>query len=129
MKPFAPIQRILCAFAMLAVLIGPVGVTMAEAAMASSGSITTTVMDGMSGMSADEEAMAEMPCCPDELPAKPDCGTSCPLAVLCSSILLGQTTATDGLPVTFAAGLSFSFQHDGHIASALVEPLPRPPRA
>ncbi|MDX0494088.1 hypothetical protein GOC53_28105 [Sinorhizobium medicae] len=129
MKPFVLIQRILCALAMLAILIGPLGVTTAEAAMASSGSVTVTVMDAMSGMSADEEAMAEMPCCPDEQPAKPDCGTSCPLAVLCSSILLGPTAAIDGLPVTFAAGLSFSFQHDGHIASALVEPLPRPPRA
>ncbi len=59
------IQRILCALAMLAVLMGPVSVTAAAAAMASSVPMAGMAMEmEMADQAPDEEAMADMPCCP-----------------------------------------------------------------
>lgn len=118
-------QRILCALAMLAVLMGPASVDAAAAAMASSG--------GMAGMSMEqapvEEAMADMPCCPEEKkPAVPDCTKSCPLALVCSTAVVGILSASAGMPLIHPLPLSFPPVPGEERASALVEPPPRPPR-
>jgi len=129
MKPVMVIQRILCAFAMLAVLMGPASVTAAAAAMASSGSMTGMTMD-MADQSPDEEAMADMPCCPEEKkPAVPDCMKSCPLALVCSTVIVGNLSAAASLPVVLPLPMSFPHLAGEEFASALVEPPPRPPRA
>lgn len=127
MKPLMVIQRILCAFAMLAVLIGPVSVTAAAAAMASS-----VPMPGMAMGShvAEEEAMADMPCCPEvKKPTKPDCMKSCPLALVCSTVIVGNLSSAASLPLIHPLPVSFPRIAGEEFASTLVEPLPRPPRA
>ncbi|CUX02183.1 MULTISPECIES: hypothetical protein [Rhizobium/Agrobacterium group] len=129
MKPIMVIQRIVCAFAMLAVLMGPASVSTAAAAMASSGQMAGMAMD-MADQSPDEEAMADMPCCPEEKkPAIPDCMKFCPLALVCSTVIVGNLSAAASLPVVLPLPMSFPRLAGAEFASALVEPPPRPPRA
>ncbi len=125
------IQRILCALAMLAVLMGPVSVTAAAAAMASSVPMAGMAMEmEMADQAPDEEAMADMPCCPEEKkPAIPDCMKSCPLALVCSTVIVGNLSAAIGLPTIHAMPVSFLRLYVDELASAFVEPPPRPPRA
>lgn len=128
MKPLMVIQRILCAFAMLAVLMGPASVGAAAAAMASSDPMAGMAME-TADQAPDEEAMADMPCCPEEKPAIPDCMKSCPLALVCSTVIVGNLSAADSLPVVLPLPMSFPRLPGEEFASALVEPPPRPPRA
>jgi hypothetical protein len=129
MNPLMVIQRILCALAMLAVLMGPVSVTTAAAAMASSSPMADMAME-MAGQVADEEAMADMPCCLEEnKPAIPDCMKSCPLALVCSTMIVGNLSADASLPLIHPLPVSFPRIAGEEFASALVEPPPRPPRA
>lgn len=129
MKPLMVIPRILCAFAMLSVLMGPVSVTAVAAAMGSSPPMADMAME-LEGQVADEEAMADMPCCPDEnKPTIPDCMKSCPLALVCSTMIVGNLSAGASLPLIHPLPVSFPRIAGEEFASALVEPPPRPPRA
>ncbi|CDZ71993.1 Hypothetical protein NGAL_HAMBI2610_36090 [Neorhizobium galegae bv. orientalis] len=96
--------------------------------MASSGSMPGMTME-MTDQAVDEQAMADMPCCPDEKkPVTPDCTKSCPLALVCSSVIVGSLSAADDLPIVYAVAMSFQLLQETNFASALVEPPPRPPR-
>jgi hypothetical protein len=123
MKPAVVIHRIFCALAMLAVLLGPVGVTTVEAAMASSASMSGMTME-MPGPAVDEQ-MADMPCCPEEKkPVTPDCTKSCPLALVCSSIVVGNLSAGNDLLIVYAVPLSFALLQDAVCSvSAGFEPV------
>jgi len=125
MKPMMVIQGILRSLVVLAVLMGPVSVNSAAAAMDASGP-----MAGMAMEIVDEEAMANMPCCPnDDKTSVPDCMKSCPLALLCSTVIVGSLSPASGLPLIHPLPMSFSSVAGEEPASALVDPPPRPPRA
>ena len=123
------IQGILRALVMLAVLMGPVSVNTASAAMGSSGQMAGMAME-MADQTSDEEAMADMPCCPGEKkPSVPDCMKSCPYALVCSTVIVGNLSSTTSLPLIHPLPVSFPRVAGKETASALVEPPPRPPRA
>ncbi|PZU79094.1 MAG: hypothetical protein DI546_01405 [Rhizobium sp.] len=129
MKPMLVIRCILRALVMLAVLMGPVSVNAATAAMDSSRPMTGMAME-MAAQEPDGEAMADMPCCPDEdKTTVPDCMKSCPLALLCSTVIVGSLSAASGLPLIHPLTMSFPRVAAEEPASALVDPPPRPPRA
>lgn len=129
MNLVAAFQRLLCVFAVLGVTLGPASVGMAETAMASSG---RSVVTGMPSPSASDDMalmQADMPCCPNEKQPPIDCSKNCPLARICASMLLVQAPDTASLPVSYLGVPSFAIGHNASLASALVEPPARPPRA
>ncbi|WP_145162210.1 hypothetical protein [Sinorhizobium medicae] len=137
MKPVLLLQRVLCTLAMVAVLIGPAAVATAAAAMASSASMQSP--DATMGMGTDMDtreqssgspAMADMDCCPKaETPQMPDCMKTCPLALVCSTAIVASGPFSGGDPVAYALPLSYLIHQETDLASALVEPPPRPPSA
>lgn len=129
MKPVPLFQRILCTFALLAVLLGPAAVATAAAAMASSGSMPG-MSTGMDEARMDEQAMGDMDCCPQTWkPAIPDCMKSCPLALVCTSVIVGALSGVHDAPVVYSVPTSFLVRQETDLASAVVEPVPRPPSA
>lgn len=126
MKPVLLLQRVLCTLAMLAVLIGPAAVAAAAAAMAASGSMPGMMMD----MDEQAQATSDMGCCLElDRPAVPDCTKSCPLALVCSSVIVATVSAVDGLLVMHSLPRSFLMLQETNLVSTLLEPPPRPPRA
>ena len=71
----------------------------------------------------------DMPCCPDEGPAIPDCGKSCPLMMICLAKCLQNiptAASTLAVPVIMAGVLLPS--NDALGAGLLYPPPARPPR-
>lgn len=129
MKFIAAFQRVLCMLAMLGVILGPVSIGVAESAMASSGHSAMANME-MTSASAEAHSMSgDMPCCPNEKQPPIDCSKNCPLALICASMLLVQAPNMASLSVSYPGVPSFAIGHDANLASALVEPPARPPRA
>ncbi len=117
------IHRLLFVSAVLGFILGPVSIGAADSVMASSG---PAAMDKMPGM----DMSADMSCCPDEQPITPDCGSkSCPLAVLCTTAIVGQlaTSHSWSLNVGWVAHRFLIALH-AELASSLVDPPVRPPR-
>lgn len=117
------LRRLMLALALLGIVLGPMSVSTAVSAMAASSDMQMAAMPGMD--SADE-----MPCCPEEQPQKNTCGSSCPLALICSSTILVHEHSADGWRVDLASlGLAHQFLQDSQLPSAIVEPPARPPKA
>lgn len=117
------LHRLLFVTAMLGTAFGPTSVGAADSVMAASVSLA---MNGMAGMDMPDD----MPCCPDEQPTEPDCGSkSCPLAVLCTTAIVGQlaTSHSWSLNVGWTAH-RFLVPLHAELASSLVDPPVRPPR-
>ncbi|MDW5316159.1 hypothetical protein [Rhizobium sp. PL01] len=117
------IHRLLFVTAMLGTIVGPMGIGAADSAMAASG---PAAMDSMAGMDMPDD----MPCCLDEQPTKPDCGSkSCPLAVLCTTAIVAQVTTSHSwsLNVGWTAH-RFLISPYAELVSSLVDPPVRPPR-
>ena len=105
------IHRLLFVTALLGIVVGPMSIGAA---------------DNMAGM----EMSGDMPCCPDEMPTKPGCGSkSCPLALLCTTVIVGQAASTQSwsLNVGWAAHRYLVSPH-AELASLLADPPVRPPR-
>ena len=113
------IHRLLFVTALLGIVVGPMSIGVANTVMAASGPVAT---DGMAGM--------DMPCCPDQQPIKPDCGSkSCPLALLCTTAVVGQLA----IPQSWSLNVGwtahrFLIPEHAEVASSLVDPPVRPPR-
>ncbi|MDW9545010.1 hypothetical protein GOA55_22850 [Sinorhizobium meliloti] len=118
------LRRLLFAFALLGTVLGPVSVSTAASAMALSSDMQMAAMP-----SADD--VDDMPGCPEEQQSQTDyCGKACPLALICSSTILADEHRAAGWRVDLSLRrLSLGFLHEAHLPSAIVEPLPRPPRA
>lgn len=117
------IHRLLFVTALLGIVVGPMSIGAADIVMAAS---VSAEADNMAGM----EMSGEMPCCPDEMPAKPDCGTkSCSLALLCTTVIVGQAASTQSwsLNVDWAAH-RYLVSPYVELTSLLVDPPVRPPR-
>lgn len=116
------IHRLLFVIAMLGIVVGPMSIGAADSAMAASGPVAK---DSMAGMDMPDD----MPCCPDEQPTKPDCGSkSCPLAVLCTTAIVGQVATSNSwsLNVGWTAH-RFLVPLHAELVSSLVDPPVRPP--
>lgn len=116
------LRRILLAFALLGIVFGPVSISAAASAMARPAEMQMADMPAMSD---------DMSCCPDQKPAqKGDCGSTCPLALICSSSILAHEHAAGGWRVDPAwRGPSHDLLQESHLPSAIVEPPARPPKA
>lgn len=125
MKLVAAIQRLLCVFAMLGIILGPASIGMAETAMASSGVMP---MDGMPGMNM---AMSQaMPGCPEQQSQKADCGKNCPLALICTSAIFAQMPSDHSWSVNVPwTSHRFDMKPHAQLASTLIAPPIRPPKA
>jgi hypothetical protein len=112
-------RRFLLLFSVLGLLVAPASIGTATAAMTASVSQVEMVMDG------------DMPCCPEEQPVqKADCGKPCPLALICSTNLLGNFGATASWSVSLRlSSLSFPPPRENQHRSATPEPPARPPKA
>ncbi|NTF95978.1 hypothetical protein G6M08_21825 [Agrobacterium rhizogenes] len=125
MKFVAAIQRLLCVFAMLGIVLGPVSIGMAEIAMASSGG---TAMGEMPGMNMDMPQA--MPGCPEQQSQKSDCGKNCPLALICASAIFAQMPSGHSWSVNVPwTSHRFNLMRHAQLASVLVAPPIRPPKA
>ncbi|MCA1493432.1 hypothetical protein I6F11_21175 [Ensifer sp. NBAIM29] len=118
------LRRLLCVLALLGVVLGPVSVSTAANAMALSSDMQMEAMPGM-------ESSDDMSGCPEQQPAQNnECGKACPLALVCSSIILVHEDKASGWRVDLSSReLSHAIRHDSHLPSALVEPPARPPKA
>ncbi|WP_426131410.1 hypothetical protein [Pararhizobium sp. PWRC1-1] len=117
------IHRLLFVTAMLGIIVGPIGIGAADSAMAAS---EPAAMDSMVGMGMPDD----MPCCPDEQPSEPDCGSkSCPLAVLCTTAIVAQLATSHSWSM-YVGWTAHRFLIPFHVAlaSSLVDPPVRPPR-
>lgn len=121
---FVALRRFLLSLALLGIVFGPVSVGAAAGAMALPGEMQMAAMPGMDNPD-------DMSCCPEEKPVqKSDCGSACPLALICTSSILVNAPRTDGWRVDLAwHGLSHDLLQESHLPSALVEPPARPPKA
>jgi len=129
MKFVAAFQRLLCVFAMLGVILGPVSISTAESAMASSAGVSMAGMDMSSAPDEVASTNGDMPCCPKAKTVTPGCTKDCPLALICSSMMLVHPPHSAGMRIAFPWTLGFQLLHDASLTSALVEPPARPPRA
>lgn len=121
------VHRLFLLAAMLAIVIGPMSIGLAGSAMASSGA---TTMEAMATSMSDTQMTEDMPCCPQEQPVKPDCAKGCPLALVCTTSITAY--APEGHGWSFAISWR-SHRYDlmpvSQLASALIEPPSRPPKA
>jgi len=145
MKFAALFQRLLCVLAMLGIILGPVSIGMAESAMAMTGGMPAMVQEAanmqMQGDSPQSDSLQkvtaagetstsdEMPCCPKAKPVAPGCQKGCPLALICSSMILVHPSHPSTGHVEIPWMVSFAILHDDSLTSADVEPPARPPRA
>jgi hypothetical protein len=125
MKFVAAIQRLLCVFAILGVILGPASVAMAETVMAASGVMP---MDAVPGMNMDiPDAMTD---CPNQQSQKSDCGKNCPLALICTSAIFAQMPSDHSWSVGGPWALHrFDMMPHAQPASTLIAPPIRPPKA
>nr|WP_115422044.1 hypothetical protein [Sinorhizobium sp. M14] len=117
----AAIRRILYLIALLGIVFGPVSISTAASAMALSSDMQMKATSGMDDMS----------CCPEELPSQnSDCGKACPLVLVCSSIILVHQNTAEGWSVALnPRSLPLGTFEESNIASAVIEPPARPPKA
>ncbi|WP_313608702.1 hypothetical protein [Rhizobium sp.] len=123
MKFMKVIHRLLIVTAVLGIIVGPMSIGAADSVMASSGA---AAVDDMSGM----DMSGDMPCCPDEMPIKPDCGSkSCPLALICTTVIVGQSATQYGWSLNLGwVAQRFVVLPHAELISSLVDPPARPPR-
>lgn len=117
------LRRLTFALALLGIVLGPVSVSTAASTMALSSDMQMAAMPSAGDVD-------EMPGCPEEQQSQKDfCGKACPLALICSSTILADEHKPAGWRVRLASrSLSLGFLQEAHLPSAIVEPLPRPPR-
>lgn len=124
MKRMSVLLRVLSLLAIIGMLIAPVSTVAAEYAMADMSMTASIQTEEMAGMTAD------MPCCPDARPVKPDCGKSCPFVIICSTSAPVALLKADWT----AASLSwtdhvYGEQRFARLSSRATEPPARPPKA
>jgi len=124
MKPMSALVRLLSLFALIGMLIAPVSTRAAEYAMADMSVKASVQSEKMAGMTGD------MPCCPDQRPAKPDCDKSCPFVIICSTsaplaLLKAEWTSTS---ISWMDHV-FGEHRSARLSSLAAEPPARPPKA
>ena len=125
MPSLLTMRRFLSALAILGLLVGPL--TKPAMAMGEFADANTATIHAETPL--DEKAqMGEMPCCPDESPAKSDCVKDCPLMAMCMSKTMQHIALSAGLPLQFAVA-SVLFPGDERLLYSLFQSPPaRPPK-
>jgi hypothetical protein len=95
---------------------------MGHAHMAHHGAASADV--AMAGMDMDD-----MPCCPHEKAAKPDCTKGCPLMALCLATVASLLPAAIVLPSPVGTRASMTWPAPASLGSVHGTPFPEPPRA
>ncbi|WP_246723546.1 hypothetical protein [Rhizobium sp. ARZ01] len=109
--------------ALLGIVLGPANVSAAVRAVTLPADMQQNAMPGMTGHD-------DMSCCPDEQPGqKGDCGSSCPLALVCFSVKLACQSDVPWSVRRTARPVLHGLLKDIQRPSALVEPPTHPPKA
>ncbi|GLS46243.1 hypothetical protein GGR33_005056 [Methylobacterium brachythecii] len=74
-------------------------------------------------------AMDEMPCCPPDRPAAPDCSKSCPLLALCFAKVATGLPTGFGFPVRIGVVTGPTWSVAADFDSLAQAPSPEPPRS
>ncbi|WP_331374755.1 hypothetical protein [Sinorhizobium chiapasense] len=124
MSVVVALRRFFCLLALLGIVLGPVSISTTASAMALSSDMRMEAM-------ADMRDADDMSCCPEQQPVqKNECGSTCPLALVCSSTILAHEDSVAGWRVDRASlYLSHAFLQESQLPSAIVEPPARPPKA
>lgn len=116
------LHRLFFIAALLGIILGPVGIGAADSAMAASVSSVPVEM-------ADMDMPDDMPCCPEQKPIKLDCGKACPLALLCTTAMVGQSAIHHEWALRLGwIAQRFSVMPHAELASTDIDPPARPPR-
>ena len=113
MKLWRTLRILLPVLAIVGIVIGPL------TAPAASGMVPA----------ATAEMADDMPCCPDEQPAMPDCSKACPLLAVCFAKCVQNLSTAAGTAIAplILAGIIFP-ANDALGASLAQAPPARPPR-
>lgn len=119
MKVCALVPRLLAIIAVLSLLTAPMVMP----------SIAATMDEASAAAKAETTSMSDdMPCCPHDQPALPDCSKSCPFAVLCTGMFFPANSAAF-VPVRLAV-VDVKMPGDDIGRELLRDPPPpKPPRA
>lgn len=88
-----------------------------------------TADDASGNVGMADMAMDDMPCCPHEKAAKPDCAKGCPLMALCLATVASLLPTAVVLPAPVGSRASMAWPAPASLASVNGTPLPEPPRA
>ena len=124
MKPWLAITRLL---AIVGIVLAPFTAPAVAGGMAAPMATAATGTD-MTSMEGDM-AMANMPCCPPEKPAVPDCQNACPLATLCLAKLVQGILPVGAVSARFSVALALLPGNDATPDTLAPLPPPRPPQA
>jgi hypothetical protein len=127
MKPWLAITRLLSVLAILGLVFSPFTAPAAAGGIVAPAARTDAVMAMAS--TGDEMAMAEMPCCPPEAPAVPDCQKACPLATLCLAKIVQGILPVGAVSTRFSIALALMPGNDAAPDTLAPIPPPRPPQA
>lgn len=120
------VHRLFMLVAMLAIVVGPMSIGLASSAMATSGA---SAMGDMSISMPGMQMTDNMPCCPDEQPAKPDCAKTCPVALICTTSIFAHAPHVHGWSFAVAwQSYSYDLIPASQPTSAFLEPPSRPPK-
>lgn len=118
------VARLLSVLAVIGLLVVPVSTVLAETAMAAVND--TQAM----GVMDHGDSMADMPCCPDQKPVKPECGKDCPLVTICTTSTATYLSKSDWTPISRSwSALDFATSAASAMVSLAGEPPARPPKA
>jgi hypothetical protein len=126
MKPWFAITRLLLILAIVGIVLAPFTAPAVAGGMAVPMAMTDT---GTDMASADDMAMAEMPCCPPAKPTVPDCQKACPLATLCLAKLVQGILPAGVGSARFSIALALVPGKDANPDTLAPIPPPRPPQA
>ncbi|TLX44900.1 hypothetical protein FBQ73_00250 [Xanthobacter autotrophicus] len=117
MKVAIWLQRLLAILAIVGLIAGPFTAPVSGAATAATSAMSMPEMAG------------DMPCCPDETPAVPDCQKTCPLMALCMAKCFSVAPTLSSLAFIFWDWSDAMRPASDVLGDALaVEPPARPPR-
>ncbi|NTF44187.1 hypothetical protein [Rhizobium rhizogenes] len=121
------VHRLFLLVAMLAVIVGPMSIGLADSAMASSG---TATMERMASVMPGMQMTDNMPCCPEKQPVQRDCAKSCPLALVCTTSIFAHAPEAHGWSLAISwVSHRYDLLPASQLTPALIEPPARPPRA
>jgi hypothetical protein len=127
MKPWLAITRLLSVLAIVGIVLAPFTAPAVAGGMAAPMTMMDTATD-MTSMDGDM-AMADMPCCPPERPAMPDCQKACPLATLCLAKIVQGILPVGAVSTRFSVALVLLPGNDATPDTLAPLPPPRPPQA
>jgi hypothetical protein len=111
-KPWSVLRCLLPILAIVGILAAPLAAPAAASAMAPA---------AMSAM-ADE-----MPCCPGEKPAMPDCSKSCPLMTVCTAKCFQNLSTATGTVIARLTLAGLVVPSNDRVGASLTQAPPAPP--